>query len=1735
MPDFGSVMVAKKLRYTLLMLLALLTLSPSLTAQSAPAPFTPVSGSSIDSVNLETGELQVAIPLWSIKQRGNLSLSFTLRYQSPGVQVDQICTLLGLGGVCNDYGSHPLVVNCGGNYVVCGSMTVTDNLSVSLTPIDDLVTSDGGNIVAGYYWQLSAPDGSTHKLASTGAGTFRSTDGTGWLYNEDTFMLISQDGVRYAFICSFSPCTANTVPNESPYENVQLSYIEDTNGNQIHINLNSSVYEGLTYFSPSGSYTDTFGRTIQSPSAAVTSSTSACPTSPNTPVSAYTWTVPGYSGNVTFTFCYANVAIATNFFTENTKYQASGYKEISGSATFLQSVILPDSNTWGFSYNNPNSTTVNFGDLTQITLPTGGTISYAWNPTHSRPQLCSIDNNPPQAPIAYPMYFNDQVTTRTLSSGQSGATGTWTYSIGPESVASGLTTTVKDPTNAYVTHTITGLGKSCSYYDTQEQAYNAQGTLLKTETHGYTYQPDFDVSQNLAYPNGAPPYMMNVLPTSNTVTLPNGATKQTTYAYNYTFTATGVNTFSPVTATIPYGLPTSETHYDYGQNAPGTALSQRTTSFYASNSPAAMANNLIALPWSVTDTDMVTNQTSTTNYGYDAGTLASGTATPNSGSSENGWNSTPLAGSIRGNQTSIQRYWDTNGSYLTTTKTFYNTGLVASVAEPPNSAITGSLTTNYTYSSTYDGAYLTTLTDPQGNPTTFSYDSSSGLLAGSVDPNSISSTYSYYPNMKLESAQRQGGDHNLASSVSYTYPSSTIVTKTTELNSTTSESDTTTYDGLGRVIQTEHNDPEGNEYVDTTYDTVGRVYTVSTPYRSKTATEFYGLTRKAYDGLSRVTSITNPDNTSVSYIYTGATTQLTNESNGNTTSQKLSRADGLGRLTSACEVVTSKTPAQMGGDTPASCGLEIAGTGFLTIYTQTLRGMTESVQGAQTRTFSYDSLNRLTQSTNPETGTIGYIYDADGNLITKTSPGENSTSGTAATLTTHYNFNNVHQIISKTYLLTGASSLTVIPTVVYNYGQSVVDGITIENPIGRLTSEYTTVPAKTNETGVVSNLVPIKPEPEIQTESIYSYDTDGRVASHYQCVLTACQNPVAFEDVEYHYDGAGNVASFSTPQAGYSNTIDSAGHLTNVTPTWTVDANHPASLLTATYAPNGGWLNATLGNGTVENYSYTPRWLTGMSVGVKSGTGYSYSLSRAGDSQITRAADSINGTWNYTYDDFNRLITAQQVNSSNAVLNGLSWDYDRYGNRWHQNNTAGTVTSDTIAYNTASNQATSNLTYDIAGNVTDDGSHAYVYDQENRIATVDGTTGYIYDAEGRRVAKSNGTVYVISISGTVIDELDNGVWTRTELYAGGHHIATANASATVFIHADWLGTERARTNMSGVLCQTETSQPFGDNAVTGTPVGVANCSMSPDFFTGKPRDTESNLDDFGARYLSSQWGRWMSPDWSATPSGVPYATLANPQSLNLYAYVGNDPIDGEDADGHVASLTSMSVAAAGFTIAGLELAGVDLTFAEAGNVAASSDTSGSSSAGGTGEAQAGNNQSQTTPASAPVSPQQQIVNEIQNFDKIVNAEVDDLIKTVQDTGTCFCSTEAIEQAKVYLNPPDDGAFNTERGLIQDGALKSLRDMSGEALDSKIKSEVSSFLSTADKDQKNQLLGAISHLNALNSPSLSAKGRDWATGKVQDAVHEGLSGWISKIWDSRTNKQLAIDDTMKQINKSLGPN
>jgi RHS repeat-associated protein len=114
----------------------------------------------------------------------------------------------------------------------------------------------------------------------------------------------------------------------------------------------------------------------------------------------------------------------------------------------------------------------------------------------------------------------------------------------------------------------------------------------------------------------------------------------------------------------------------------------------------------------------------------------------------------------------------------------------------------------------------------------------------------------------------------------------------------------------------------------------------------------------------------------------------------------------------------------------------------------------------------------------------------------------------------------------------------------------------------------------------------------------------------------------------------------------------------------------------------------------------------------------------------------------------------------------------------------------------------------------------------------------------------------------------------------------------IYYVEDLLGTSRVITSNIGVVCYDADFYPYGgERPYTNT------CSQNYKF-EGKERDTETGNDDFGARYYSNRFGRWLSADWSSVPVAVPYANLTNPQTLNLYAMVADDPESFADLDGH---------------------------------------------------------------------------------------------------------------------------------------------------------------------------------------------------------------------------------------------
>jgi RHS repeat-associated protein len=324
------------------------------------------------------------------------------------------------------------------------------------------------------------------------------------------------------------------------------------------------------------------------------------------------------------------------------------------------------------------------------------------------------------------------------------------------------------------------------------------------------------------------------------------------------------------------------------------------------------------------------------------------------------------------------------------------------------------------------------------------------------------------------------------------------------------------------------------------------------------------------------------------------------------------------------------------------------------------------------------------------------------------------------------------------------------------------------------------------------------------------------------------------------------------------------------------------------------------GSPSAQAAQYSGTLAGGADLGAAVTTLYSYSLGYAGNGNVLSANDSVNGNWAYQYDLFNRLQSG-----SNAVV-GLSWQYDRFGNRLQQNVSKGAAGSPQLSFSGGNNRIDSSngFVYDASGNVLyDPGLMLYFqYDAESRLVCTDSVQGgcntqYIYNAEGDRVAKKTaGSItnqYLLDPGGANLTELDgSGAFVRGEIDAGLIHLGTYFNGSTYFEHGDWTGTMRLRTGLNNEIAEQCTSLPFGDSL---------NCTgVEPSFrhFTGKERDSESGLDYFGARYYGSAPGRFMTPDWSPTPVPVPYADFGNPQFLNLYAYVRNNPTTVEDPDGH---------------------------------------------------------------------------------------------------------------------------------------------------------------------------------------------------------------------------------------------
>jgi RHS repeat-associated protein len=369
----------------------------------------------------------------------------------------------------------------------------------------------------------------------------------------------------------------------------------------------------------------------------------------------------------------------------------------------------------------------------------------------------------------------------------------------------------------------------------------------------------------------------------------------------------------------------------------------------------------------------------------------------------------------------------------------------------------------------------------------------------------------------------------------------------------------------------------------------------------------------------------------------------------------------------------------------------------------------------------------------------------------------------------------------------------------------------------------------------------------------------------------------------YHYDRAGCLDRIEYPTGSVvTATCDTANRPTSM---WLDGA---AIVTDVTYHPSGQVAGVTFGNGLRTEYGYDDR---GRATAVSSPAvdlRYGYD----GADNVTSFANlSMSGSSRtMTYDGLDRLRTYTDEQR------GLrEYQYDALGNR------AASAAKDLDNY--SDHALDTGFGYDANNRIAwasreiPQRSMTFEWDEANRlVASSDGAT-YRYDGHDRRVQKSEAggtTVYHYDAAGRLIAEtLPDGTKVRDYVYLGNALVAVDGCMEAVsssvcserqWYHTDTLGSVLARTDPSGTVVTRFDYRPWGQVA---TVAGVAGDRQ----YNGRVYDAGTGLHDYGARMYWPQIGRFVSAD-------TYLGEIANPASLNKYAYVLNNPYRYRDPTGH---------------------------------------------------------------------------------------------------------------------------------------------------------------------------------------------------------------------------------------------
>lgn len=1176
--------------------------------------------------------------------------------------------------------------------------------------------------------------------------------------------------------------------------------------------------------------------------------------------------------------------------------------------TVLAEIVLPTGLSYKFSYNI-------HGELTKVIYPTGGYQRYGYS------QVSTI------AFTTFP-YFqgNRGMTSRALSANGTGNDeAQWQYSAG----AFPMEVTAPDGTRTEVYHFIpANLTENFGYLDaraglvTEEKIYAPEaqgGALLRRTLHHYGITTSiinkpvppntFNTGTYTAYRNARAEKMVNIIFDTGGDAL----AKTTIHEYidnGFQF-STGLDQNALVEthfASVPQATAESQPI----AAIPAGVTATRTETQYLNN--ASYRNrNILNLPTAIILKGIVSGtlqSVAQAEFDYDElALLPYGDLT--------GPDYIDPGTTARGNVTTTTHYVDAGATIPLITHSQFDQCGNLRISEDARG-----LESEVEYSSAFKHAFPTLTTtaipDPSGlhgsmaaltSSSTFDY--TTGLVLTRTDVNDRITTFSYKddqnnndPLNRVRKITRSDGGWT---KFSYGDTLGQVFRLIEVQQDPTRSLKTYDYlDGLGRSSRT-FTSEGGSNYIaiDTIYDQMGRVWKLSNPYRTTTLDGVADIshtsnwTISTYDPLDRGLTVTLPDGSVMQTSYEGVFATVTDQAG----KQRRQKADSLGR------VIRIDEPNSSG-----SLGTPDAPTQATTYDYDAQGNIVHIAQGSspvQHRYFKYDALGRLTHeraveqaaiftAADPVTGNNSWtrklVYDETLDAVSY-----------AGLLTNVFDARNVqttlrYDNLNRTFQVNYSDGT---PTVTNKYDQNRTGYFNKGQLTEALTAAAGSIPA---------------------TSQIRDFDSVGRVVHTEQIVGSQSYG------MSYGYNVGGKLMSQTYPSGRIVNyAFDDGARLSQVSSGATTYASQ------YDYTSSTGLLKSiTLGNNAVETYVYNARLqLQSLDV-TRAGTqlqhfDYKYGVydpatntldETKNNGQIAQVEGFINTQkqWQqrYAYDKLGRVSSTREFRGDNSQQSYLvNYDYDVFGNRYQKQaqNSGNPFTQiwvETSHVDQATNRFSTGVTYDATGNVTVDSkfrNRKFAYDANNRqkqSKNLDdsGAVDSVFDATGQRVATQAAgsliNVMVYDAMGQLVAEYNS----------------TPVQGGTQYIFSDHQGSPRLITNAQGSVIARHDYLPFGDDVLNSVGMrtpgqGYGGIEAARQKYAGMETNEATAMAHTLWRQYDSLSGRWTAPD--------PYRgsiSIQNPQSLNRYSYVDNDPINMVDPAGLMPKLpdasTSWSDVADGF-------------------------------------------------------------------------------------------------------------------------------------------------------------------------------------------------------------------------------